>query len=80
LLRYSTLKKWLNEWGLHSSRKQAHTLDTIAGPIKEIQKRFPNAGAVVMQGYLRDVYGIRAPKYNFFLFIVSFLLITNIGN
>ena len=48
--------------GLESSKKQAHTFDTISQPIEQIQKWFPNAGAGVMQDQLRAAFGMRVPK------------------
>ena len=60
--RYTTLKHWLKGWGLNSSRKQAHTFAMIAGPIRQLKKRFLNAGALMMQGHLWDSFHIRVPK------------------
>ena len=61
-IRETTLKKWLKEWGLQSSRKQAHTFETIAEPIQELKIKFPTAGASTMQGLLRTDFGMRVPK------------------
>ncbi|KAF9642215.1 hypothetical protein BDM02DRAFT_3124762 [Thelephora ganbajun] len=58
----TTLKKWLKGWGLKSCRAQAHTFMSISGPIEELQKQFPTAGAAGMRDHLRQKYGMQAPR------------------
>jgi hypothetical protein len=53
---------WLKGWGLKSSRAQAHTFETVAGPIQEIQKKFPTTGAETMRHHLRHNFKIRVPR------------------
>ena len=59
--RLTTLKAWLREWGLKSSRAQAHTFDTISGPIQEI-KKFPPAGAESTRHHLSLKFNVRVPR------------------
>ena len=60
--RMTTLKKWLKEWGLESCRSQAHTFESISGPVGELWKQFPTAGAAAMRDHLRLRSGIRVPR------------------
>ncbi|KAG1892061.1 hypothetical protein F4604DRAFT_1912792 [Suillus subluteus] len=41
----SLLKKRRSQWGLKSSRDQAHTIDTIGPAIERVRKRFPKQGS-----------------------------------
>lgn len=61
--RKSTLKLWLKEWGLKSTKAQAHTFQTIAAPIAKLRKQFPTAGAATMRDHLRIRFNMRVPRY-----------------
>ncbi|KIK32075.1 hypothetical protein CY34DRAFT_760918 [Suillus luteus UH-Slu-Lm8-n1] len=41
----SLLKKCRSQWGLKSSRGQAHTIDSIGPAIERVRKRFPKQGS-----------------------------------
>ena len=60
--RLTKLKVWLKEWGLKSSRAQAHTSETVSGPIQKIQKQFPTTGAEIMRHHLHQKFQIRVPR------------------
>ena len=68
------------KWGLQSSRKQAHTFDSVTEPIRELQRQFPNSGAGTMKEWLQVTTGMRVPKY--FIYILCFLsrFMVNTGN
>jgi hypothetical protein len=43
---------------LPSARSQAHTFDTIAKPIAQLRKIYPNVGANTLRSHLRDKYNM----------------------
>jgi hypothetical protein len=49
--------------GLQNSRSQHHTFETIAGPIAELRKMYPEAGIRSIRTHLRDSYEIYVSKY-----------------
>jgi len=69
----TTLKKWLNECGLKSCRAQAHTFETISGPIEGLRKRFPTAGAAGMWDHLRQKAKIWVPRCALVLVLLCLL-------
>jgi hypothetical protein len=62
-LRICKLKKYVKALGLSSARSQAHTFETIAGPIAELRSMFPNAGALELRTNLWNKYDMRVSKY-----------------
>jgi hypothetical protein len=42
--------------GLKSAHSEGHTSDTIATPISQLRKRYPNVGAEVLHTYLWTDY------------------------
>lgn len=72
--RETTLKKWLKEWGLKGCRVQAHTKQSIAGPVTELRRQFPTAGAGSIRNHLRQRYNIHVSEYGFLLFLVYSLV------
>ena len=48
--------------GLKSARSEGHTSDTIATPISQLRKRYPNAGAEVLRTFLRTDYDMRVSR------------------
>lgn len=51
------------DWGLKSTKRQGHTVESIAQAAQEIRGRFPTMGARAMVTTLRQDYGIRVPEY-----------------
>ena len=58
----SSLKRRRKEWGLLSTRQQKHTLESIAGPLAEIRKRYPNRGRESMKKALLIEYKMKVPR------------------
>jgi hypothetical protein len=50
------------EWGLESTRRQKHTVESIGAAVGEIKKRFPNCGAKRIQKALLLENNIRVPR------------------
>jgi hypothetical protein len=44
--------------GLKSTCSEGHTSDTIATPISQLRKRYPNAGAELLHTYLWTDYNM----------------------
>ncbi|KAJ3829432.1 hypothetical protein F5880DRAFT_1523459 [Lentinula raphanica] len=40
-----TYRQWLQDWGLLSTRKQAHTVETVRASVEKIKEKFPTKGA-----------------------------------
>lgn len=57
-----TVRRRRKEWGLESTRRQKHTVETIAAPVIEIKKRFPNRGADSIKKALLIESNIRVPR------------------
>ena len=49
--------------GLTSARAQGHTFDTIAGPVAELKKTYPNAGAESLRIHLKNSYDMLVSRY-----------------
>ena len=60
--RKTRLKSYAKRLGLTSARSQGHTFDSIAEPIAELKKIFPNAGANLLRVYLRNDFDIRVSR------------------
>lgn len=63
LCSLTTLKAWMKEWGLTGTRKQAHTIETIAEPVGFLRAQYPTAGSRQLRDYLRTQYNMRVPRY-----------------
>jgi len=61
--RKTKLKAYAKTLGLQSARAQAHTFDTIAGPIAQIKKTYPNVGAETLRTLLRNSYDMYVSRY-----------------
>lgn len=61
--RKTKLKAYAKTLGLQSARAQAHTFDTIAGPIAQMRKMYPNAGAETLRTLLRNSYDMYVSRY-----------------
>ena len=61
--RKTKLKEYVKALGLQSSRSQHHTFTTIAGPIAELRKMYPDAGIRSIHTHLRDSYNIYVSRY-----------------
>ena len=63
LSRVTKLKSYAKTLGLPSALSQGHTFDTIAGPIAELRKVYPDAGANALRTYLQNSYDMRVSRY-----------------
>lgn len=62
----ASLKRKRREWGLHSTRQQKHSIESINAAIQDIRSRFPSMGARSIVNVLRQDYGdMRVPEYVF---------------
>lgn len=64
LLMFSvfTVRRRRKEWGLESTRRQKHTVQSIAAAVQEVKKRFPNRGAETIRKALLLENKIRVPR------------------
>ena len=60
--RKTRLKSYAKTLGLTSARSQGHTFDTISGPIAELRKMYPNAGANLLRVHLRNEFDMRVSR------------------
>lgn len=58
----SLIKKKRAEWGLRSTRGQAHTLESIGPAIENIHDEFPTMGSRLMKVKLLREFGMAVPK------------------
>lgn len=59
----ASLKRKRREWGLHSTRQQKHSIESINAAIQDIRSRFPSMGARSIVNVLRQDYGdMRVPE------------------
>ncbi|KAJ3925361.1 MAG: hypothetical protein NXY57DRAFT_967953 [Lentinula lateritia] len=57
-----TYRKWIQEWGFLSTRKQAHNEETIRPWVEKVKKRFPTKGAEGLRMMLSLDHGVKAPR------------------
>ncbi|KAH9014255.1 hypothetical protein EDB84DRAFT_1590323 [Lactarius hengduanensis] len=57
-----TVRRRRKDWGLQSTRRQSHTVQSIAAFVDDIKKRFPNRGAETIRKALLLENKIRVPR------------------
>ena len=57
-----TISRRRKAWGLLSTRKQGHTVETIADYVRAIKERFPNMGSRTLTATLRMQHKIKVPE------------------
>ena len=57
-----TVRRRRKDWGLESTYRQKHTVESIAAAVVEVKKRFPNRGAETIQKALLLENKIRVPR------------------
>ncbi|KAI9434815.1 hypothetical protein H4582DRAFT_1818292, partial [Lactarius indigo] len=57
-----TVRRRREKWGLESTRRQRHTVQSIANHVNEIKRRFPNRGAETIRRALLIENKIRVPR------------------
>jgi hypothetical protein len=69
----SLLKKHRSQWGLKSSRGQAHTIDSIGPAIEHVRKRFPKQGSHDMkQTLLQEEHIMVSRLFNIILLLQAY--------
>jgi len=61
--RKTKLKMYVKNLGLSSTCSQGHTFETIARPIADLKKVYPDAGAEVLWIKLRNSFDIHVSRY-----------------
>ena len=57
-----TVRRRRKEWGLESTRRQGHTVESIAAAVEEVKTRFPNRGAETIRKALLMENKIRVSR------------------
>ncbi|KAF9058321.1 hypothetical protein BDP27DRAFT_1372793 [Rhodocollybia butyracea] len=57
-----TYRKWIEDWGFLSTRKQGHNEETIQPWVEDVKQRFPTKGAEGIKVMLSLNHGVKAPR------------------
>ena len=58
-----TVRQRRKDWGLESTRRQKHTVQSIASHVDAVKVRFPNRGAETIRKALLMENKIRVPRF-----------------
>lgn len=58
-----TYRKWIEDWGFLSTRKQNHNEETIRPWVENVKQRFPTKGAEGIKIMLSLDHGVKAPRF-----------------